>query len=165
MLNIFNNLSVFFEDCYQKINVREYAKLIKVSPPTASRLLKGFEKEGLLKSIEERRNNLYWANRENPLFIDWAKAYRRQKLTPLIFELSEKINYDTIILFGSLIKGETTISSDIDLYLNSGDKKISLEKFEKALKRKIQLHFKKELDNPYLKKNIRQGLLLNGAMI
>jgi predicted nucleotidyltransferase len=165
MLEIFNSLSVFFEDCYRKVNVREYAKLTGVSPPTASTLLKGFEKENLLKTVTERRNNLYWANRENPLFVDLSKAYWRQKLKLLAQELAEQVNYEAIILFGSLIKGETTISSDVDIYLNSNEKRISLEKHEKSLKRKIQLHFKKELANDYLRRNIQKGLLLNGMMM
>jgi predicted nucleotidyltransferase len=165
MLNIFNNLAVFFEDCYREVNVREYAKLIKVSPPTASTILKSLEKEGLLKLREERRNNLYCAIRENSLFIDLSKAYWRQKLAGLTSEISEKINYDTIILFGSLVKGEATANSDMDIYLNSSHKNINLDKFEKNLKRKIQLHFREELSNQQLKKNIERGLLLNGAMI
>lgn len=165
MLDIFNNLSVFFEDCYRKANVREYAKLRGVSPPTASTLLKGFEKENLLKTLTERRNNLYWANRENPLFVDLSKAYWRQKLKLLAQELAEQFNFETIILFGSLIKGEATASSDIDIYVNSTEKRINHEKHEKALKRRIQLHFKKELANDYLRKNIQQGLLLNGMMM
>ncbi len=165
MLAIFNKLSVFFEDCYQEVNVREYAKIIGVTPPTASSILKALEKEGLLKSRTERKNHLYRANRESPVFIDLLKAYWRQKLTDLTKQLTEKINYDTVILFGSLIKGETTVNSDIDIYLDSKEKEIGLKEFEKKLKRRIQLHFRNELNNIHLKKNIQEGLLLNGVMI
>ena len=35
MLNIINNLRPFIEDCYRRISVREYSRLLKVSPPTA----------------------------------------------------------------------------------------------------------------------------------
>lgn len=165
MLNIFNKLSVFFEDCYQEVNVREYAKIMKISPPTASTTLKKLEKEELLNSRIERKNHLYRANTENHFFIDLSKVYWRQKLNELTKQLTEQINYNTIILFGSIIKGETTINSDIDLYLNIEEKKIELKEYEKKLKRKIQLHFKNELNNHHLKKNIQQGLILNGVMI
>nr|MCK4930398.1 nucleotidyltransferase domain-containing protein [Nanoarchaeota archaeon] len=87
------------------------------------------------------------------------------KLTDLTKQLTEKINYDTVILFGSLIKGETTVNSDIDIYLDSKEKEIGLKEFEKKLKRRIQLHFRNELNNIHLKKNIQEGLLLNGVMI
>ena len=53
MLEIINNLAPFFEDCYRRISVREYSKIIKVSPPTASKILMEYYKEGLLKRQEE----------------------------------------------------------------------------------------------------------------
>ena len=165
MLKIFNNLSVFFEDSYREINVREYARLIKVSPPTASTLLKKYENESILKSRKDRLYQFYSANRENSLFIDLSKAYYRIILKSLIEFLANKFNYKTMILFGSLSKGEATKESDIDIFINSIQKEIDIVKFEKVLKRKIQLHFKPELDNEDLKRNIKQGVLLEGEMI
>ncbi|KYK27084.1 hypothetical protein AYK26_00090 [Euryarchaeota archaeon SM23-78] len=165
MLDIFNKLGLFFEDCYREVNVREYARIIRISPPTASTALQRLEKEGLLKSRIERKNHLYRANRENPVFIDLSKAYWRQKLTGLTTFLAEKINYKTIILFGSLTKAEATSNSDIDLYIDYEEKPISLDEFEKKLRRRIQLHFRNELKNINLKKNIQQGMVLNGVMI
>ena len=58
MLNIINNLRPFIEDCYRRINVREYARLTKISPPTASKILSEFNQEGLL-SIEKDRNYIF----------------------------------------------------------------------------------------------------------
>ena len=166
MLKIFNDLSVFFEDCYNELGVREYSRVRGISPPTASALLRELEKEGTLLLTEKKKKNmLYRANRENLLFIELSKAYWGQKLLPLTKFLSEISNYESIILFGSLIKGEATTNSDIDIYLNCNFKEIILEKFEKQLKRNIQLHFKSELKNESLKKSIQQGLLLYGAMI
>jgi len=46
MLNIINSLMPFFEDCYRRINVREYSRLRKSSPPTASKILFELNKEG-----------------------------------------------------------------------------------------------------------------------
>ena len=48
MLNIINNLKPFIEDSYRRINVREYSRLMKISPPTASKTLFELSKEGLL---------------------------------------------------------------------------------------------------------------------
>ena len=50
MLDIINNLTLFFEDNYAKINVRRYSRIMKISPPTASKLLKKYEEENLLES-------------------------------------------------------------------------------------------------------------------
>ena len=49
MLKIFNDLEPFIEECYKEIGVREYSRIIKISAPTASKILKNFESEGLLK--------------------------------------------------------------------------------------------------------------------
>ena len=57
MLTIFNNLKPFFEDNYRRISVREYARIIKISPPSASKLLNNLEKEGLL--TKEKKNYTY----------------------------------------------------------------------------------------------------------
>ena len=35
----------FFQDCYRRINVREYSRLMKISPPTASKLLSSYSQE------------------------------------------------------------------------------------------------------------------------
>ena len=48
MLDIFNRLKPFFEDTAAEISVRQYAKSIRVSPPTASKVLKELHKENLL---------------------------------------------------------------------------------------------------------------------
>lgn len=54
MLDIINNLKPFFEDCYRRINVREYSRLMKISPPTASKLLSKYHKLNLLLVDRDR---------------------------------------------------------------------------------------------------------------
>ena len=70
-----------------------------------------------------------------------------------------------IVLFGSFAKGEDIEDSDIDLYIETLSKKnIDLEKFEKLLKRKIQIFRHKnlnEISNPHLANNIINGIILN----
>ena len=165
MLKIFNNLSPFFEYNYREISVREYSRIIKISAPTASTVLKKYAKEGLLISKQERNHILYRLNRQSYFSLDLQKAYYRIKLNKLVEYLTIHFNYCTIILFGSLIKGETIINSDIDLFINTTNKDIILSKFEKKFNRKIQLHFKSELRNKNLENNIKLGIVLHGSMI
>ena len=73
MLDIFNKLQYFFEDCYRRINVREYAKLMKISPPTASKMLSEFQNEGLLKKEIDKGYHLFYANKENQQFIGLSR--------------------------------------------------------------------------------------------
>ena len=167
MLNIINNLEFFFEDCYRRISVREYAKLIKVSPPTASKILSDYEKEGILKKEIDRQYFFYFANKNNEIFIDFSRIYWKRKLFPLINQLEKELTNHVIILFGSLAKAEVNPDSDIDLAIFSKKKEINVEKFEKKMKRNVQLFwFKsiKDIKNKDLANNIVNGYVLYGKV-
>jgi len=169
MLKIINTLKPFFEDNYRRINVREYARMQKISPPTASKKLTGLEKEGVLKVEKDRQFIYYYANKESQVFIQLLRVYWQIQLNNLGFleELRREYINPTIILFGSLSKAETKIDSDIDLALFSPRKKeINLNKYEKALKRKIQILIfknKEEVKNKQLLNNILNGHKLEGG--
>ena len=168
MLKIINNLHPFIEDCYNEIGVREYSRIIKITPPTASKLLKEFELEGLLKKRTDRGYLLFRANRENSTLKDLAKIYWKQKLKDVIECINSQLYEPTIVLFGSLIKLETKKDSDIDLAVFANiNKKINLEEFEKSLKRKIQLFTFKSLSNinsKELKMNILNSYVIQGVI-
>jgi predicted nucleotidyltransferase len=167
MLNIINNLQPFFEDCYRRINVREYAKIIKVSPPTASKILNSLEKEGILLKEKDRNYLFFSSNKESKQFIDLSRIYWYLKLNKLISYIDNIVIQPTIVLFGSLSKAEATPNSDIDLAVFGHKKPINLENFEKQLKRKIQLFWfvsLKEIANEELKNNILNGYILNGRL-
>lgn len=166
MLEIINNLTPFFEDCYRRISVREYAKIIKVSPPTASKILMEYHKEGLLKKQEDRNYLFFFTNKENKVFIELSKVYWMDKLKEVVEYIENKTVNPTIILFGSLSKAEVTPDSDIDITIISSKKNISLEDYEKKLKRKIQVFWFdnfKEIPKE-LKNNILNGYSLSGKV-
>jgi len=75
MFKELNILYPFFENPSREFNVRETAKLLGISPATASKELKRFAKEGLLKEREEWRVHLYMANTESDLYLDVKKFY------------------------------------------------------------------------------------------
>ena len=168
MLNIINNLHPFIEDCYREIGVREYSRIIKTTPPTASKILKEFELEGLLKRRIDRGYLLFRANRENPLLKDLSKIYWKEKLKEVIEDINSRLYEPAIVLFGSLIKLEAKKDSDIDLAVFTGIKKnINLEKFEKNLKRKIQIFTFKSLsdiNSKELKTNILNSYIIQGVI-
>jgi len=167
MLNIINNLKPFFEDCYRRINVREYSRLMKVSPPTASKILFEMNKEELLKIEKERNYIFYHANKENKDFIDLSRIYWRKKLKNLINYLYKNLTEPVIILFGSLSKGEIRGDSDIDIIILSSKKEINLKKFEKNLKRNIQVFWFNSINDikdQGLKNNIINGYVLGGRL-
>jgi len=168
MLKIIDTLKPFFEDNYRRINVREYARIIKVTPPTASKLLENYRKEGLLKKEEEKQYIYYFANKESKLFRDLSRIYWKYKFEKigLIKFFEESSLNPLIILFGSLSKAEAKIDSDVDMAVFTTTKeKIKLENFEKKLKRKIHLFSfknKENVKNPELLNNILNGYLING---
>lgn len=168
MLKIINGLRPFFEDNYRRINVREYARLLKISPPTASTLLHGYQKEGILKKEEEKQYFYYFANKESSLFIDLSRIYWKIQLEKAgIMDFFEKeLISPVIILFGSLSKAEAKPDSDIDIAVFTSSKKdLNLKQFEKKLGRAVQLFLFQKMENiknKELLKNILNGHILKG---
>lgn len=167
MLNIIDNLKPFFEDCYRRINVREYSRLAKMSPPTASKLLSGYNKEGLLL-VEKNRNYIfYYANKGSKVFIGLSRIYWQIRLKKVIDFFIEKLTNPTIILYGSLSKAEAKADSDIDFCIIGQKKELDIKDFEANLKRKVQLFFFDSIGsikNKDLASNIINGYVLEGRI-
>lgn len=161
MIAIMHDLKPFFEDNYRRIGVREYAKVRRISPPTASTRLRQLHKEQLLKREVERRHHLYYAA-PSELFKDLARAYWRQQLAPLLDNLEEATVTPVIVLFGSLAKGEARKDSDIDLALFTPSRPPSIERFRG---RTVQAHAFRSLDEvpERLRQNILNGHRLRGS--
>ncbi len=169
MLRIIDGIQPFIEDNYRRINIREYARIQGISAPTASKILSSLHREGLLRKENEKQYIYYYADKESALFIDLSRTYWRLSLERdgLIGFLEDELLNPIIILFGSLSKAETKQDSDIDLAVFSISKKeIPLEKYEKKLKRKIQLMLFQKRDDvksPELLNNILNGYIITGS--
>lgn len=167
MLKIINDLSPFFEDCYRRINVREYAKLTHITPPTSSKMLNYYVKEGLLLKTAYRNNLLFYANKDSKVFIDLSRIYWRQKLKELTAYIEEHLMSPAIVLFGSLSKAEAKNDSDIDLAIFASERKLDIKSFENKLKRKIQIYWFEGLakaKSRELASNIANGYVLSGRL-
>ena len=169
MLEIIDSLKLFFEDSYRRINVREYARLQKISPPTASKTLERLHKEKLLKKEIDKQYIYYFANHDSSLFIDFSRIYWKlqfEKAGMLKFLERELLN-PVLILFGSLSKAEVKKDSDIDLAVFTPTKKeLDLKKYERLLNRKIHLLMfskRENVTNLNLLNNISNGYLMSGC--
>jgi predicted nucleotidyltransferase len=169
MLKIFNDLEPFFLDNYRRINIREYARIKKISAPSASTLLNNLENEGLLNKEVERSYIYYFANNKSEIFINlsriyWSITFRK---VGLIEYLEKELIDPLIILFGSFCKAELKSDSDIDLAVFSiSNKTINIKKFEDKLKRKVQLFIfknKEEVKNKELLNNMLNGFIISGG--
>ncbi len=170
MLSDINNLRPFFEDNYERINVRKYARIMKISAPFASKLLKGYEKEGLLLSEAENKYLFFVADKNNMLFIQLQRIYYLDKFrkSGLIKYLEEQLVNPVVILFGSCAKAEISDKSDIDIAIFSPSKKeLNLKPYEKKLKKSIQIFIYKNREeankNPELLNNILNGFIISGS--
>ncbi|MBS3105740.1 nucleotidyltransferase domain-containing protein [Candidatus Woesearchaeota archaeon] len=155
----------------ERLNQRQIARLLKVSPTAIAKAIPKLEKESLL--IKEKQKNmnliLLMLNRNNKM----AMQLKRVENLKLIYEarlnefLEEGLPGATIILFGSYSRGDDTLSSDIDIaIIGRKEKGISLENFEKRLERKIILNFYPSLKEVHkeLKENICNGIVLSGGV-
>lgn len=168
MLKIFNDLEPFLWDNYRRIGVREYAKLRKVSPPTASTMLSALHREGLLRKEKERTYLFFSANDRSQLFLQLSHAYFTQHFerVGLTKQLERELINPLIIMFGSFAKAEINENSDIDIAIFSpSDRDISVKKHEEQLGRSIQVFMfrnKEAVKNKDLLNNILNGVIISG---
>ena len=161
-------LTVFFREPRKVFHIREISRLVKLSQSSVTLHLKELAKENIILKTLEGLYGGYKANRENDMF----RLLKLQNTSFILHEsgcitfLAEKIMPQSIILFGSAAKGEDTEESDIDLFIEGKEMYVNMEKFEKAINRKISLFFKedfKELSKE-LKNNIVNGIKLYGFL-
>ena len=166
-------LNLFLTGSYSKFNVREVARLTKLSPSTASKYLNRLVEKDILKKVAERNYILYSADTESEQFRD-LKIYhniKRIRLSGVIDFIEKEFNYpEAILLFGSFAKGENRKESDVDLFiLSESEQRLELEPFEKKLEAKIQilLYTRRDVEkmkksNKELLNNIINGITLSG---
>ena len=171
MFHELNTLKIFLESPLKDWGVREYARATKISPATASRLLKELAKKGIIKEKKERTFILYKANVENDLYRDIKIFYNIRKIKDSGFleNLNQFYLKPTIIFFGSASRGEDIEGSDFDIVIISEKTKEFPEEkiFEKKINRKIQL-FRikniKDLKNEHLINNVLNGIKIQGEL-
>ncbi len=171
MFKKLNILKLFLEEPNREFNVREVARILKISPATASKELKALVRKGVINERKERLLKLYKANLESDLYRDIKIFYNIRKLkeSGLIKELNRFYLKPTIVLFGSCAFGLDTETSDFDLLVISEktEEFPDIEKFERKVKRKIQLFVVndiRDLKNEHLINNIINGITIQGKI-
>ena len=161
----------FFLNPSIKMRVRQIERELKLPLPSVIRYTKELEEEEILKKEKLAGAVLFSANRSSQKsYLLEKKLYNIEQLyrSGLIDYLTDKLSNPIIIVFGSYSKGEDNENSDVDLYVQTHSKNIvKLEKFEKLLKRNIQLFIHsdlKEVKNPHLMNNIINGITLNNFL-
>jgi predicted nucleotidyltransferase len=170
-----NILMQFLEKPTSRFQLRELARLTKLSTTAVKSALKKLLEENIIKTEKEKHYVFYKVNWD-ALEYKWAKKfYSINKIfaSGLIKYLDEQLNYpEAIVLFGSAARGEDAERSDIDLFVFSVNKKeLNLKEFEKKLGKPImlQLFNKAEFEiakkkNKELINNVINGVILKGYL-
>lgn len=153
----------------EKLSQREIARYLDVSPTAVASALKSLKAKDLIKLEETKTINFISYNRDNPKAIELKRAENLKNIyiSGLSGYLEEKLAGATVILFGSYSKGEDTKGSDIDIaVVGRKEKIIELEKYEKAINRKISIQFYSSWKgiHRHLKNNILNGIVLCGSV-
>ena len=160
----------FFVNTTNKSRVRQIERELKLPLPSVIRYTKELVKEEILKKENIGGIVLFSANRGSSQFTIEKKLFNLKQIycSGLIDNFVKEYFNPTIVLFGSFSKGEDLDDSDIDLYIETPSKKdINLNRFEKILKRKIQVFKYKNINqipNMHLANNIINGIVLNGFL-
>lgn len=157
---------LFFENPSQEFYLRQIAKLTGTPKTTVSRILKQLLKEKLILRKKSVPFDKYIANTENTLYKFYKKYFIIEKLykSGLLEYIVNETHPKALILFGSCAKGEYNKNSDIDIFVNSSETALNLEKFR--LKHKINLFFEPNILNlsKELRQNITNGIILYGML-
>jgi len=172
MFNELNILKVFFESPNKSFSVRDIAKIVKITPATASKQLKELAKREFISYKHERAADLYKANLDNEAYRDLKVYYNIRKLkeSGFIDALNKFYLKPAVILFGSTAKGIDTEESDFDVVVISEKTTVfpEIKKFEKKLCKGIQMFNVKELKelkNEHLINNVINGIKIQGEVI
>lgn len=139
----------------------EIAKEAKVTKLVANKWLKKYVAEGLIGYVKEKgKFPHYTASANNSVYYSYKRVYALEKLhkSGVIPRLLSLKTAKTVILFGSIIKGDWYKDSDIDIFIFGDISNFDKKSYELRLNKNIELHIfanRKEI------KELKTGLLNN----
>ncbi len=151
---------------------KEITKQAKVTKAVANKWLKKYVAQGLLIRIKkERKFPFFTAGSNNQIYYSAKRIYALEQLynTGLISKLLSLKNAKTIILFGSIIRGDWYADSDIDIFIHGSSKDFDKNIYESKLKKHIELQVFENKDEinevkTGLIKNVINGYVLKGQI-
>ena len=150
----------------------EIVREAKITKLVANKWLKKYVSEGLLKHIKEKgRFPHFTVGSNNPVYYSLKRVYALEQLhkSGLIPKLLSLKTAKTIILFGSIAKGDWYKKSDIDIFIFGDISDFDKKNYEHKLQKNIELHIfkdKKEVEEVKtgLIKNIINGYIIKGQI-
>lgn len=150
----------------------EIVKEAKITKPVANKWLKKYTSEGLLKHIKEKGKFPHFtAGSNNFVYQSLKRVYALEQLhkSGLVPKLLSLKTAKTIILFGSIAKGDWYKNSDIDIFVLGDISNFNKNIYELKLRKHIELHIfqnKEEIENVQtgIIKNIVNGYVVKGRI-
>jgi len=146
----------------------EIVKKTNIARAAVNKWLNKYQKEGLLKKIKENGKFPYFTvGSNNPVYQSKKRIYMLTKLyqSGMIKDLISLGKAKTIILFGSIARGDWYKDSDIDIFIYGTSKGFEKIKYELELHRDIELHVFETINEI---KKVKSGLInnvINGYVI
>ncbi len=168
-------LNIFFENPTQRFQLRELARLSKISTTGVKSSLLELLNTKLITKMKEKNYEYYESNRNDVNYKIYKKFFNVKLLSEigLVDYLEKELDYpEAIFLFGSAARGEDVERSDFDVFVLAYKKKeMDLNKYKKLLKREIKLIIMNKEDfektktkNPEIINNIINGINLKGFL-
>ncbi len=150
----------------------EVAREAKVTRAVANKWLKKYVHDGLIKNIKEKGRFPYFtAGSNNPFYYSLKRVYALEQLhkSGLIPRLLSLKDARTVIIFGSMARGDWYKDSDIDIFIYGDVGDFDKTVYELKLGKSIELHIfnnKKDIQNVKtgLIKNVINGYLVKGQI-
>ena len=163
---------IFFLEPTKEHYLMEISRKIKIAHTSTKNNLDKLARQGMIKkqikTRASRRFPIFTANIDNSEYKNYKRLFNYQTIIEigLIKHIQDKLMPKTIVLFGSYFRGEDIENSDIDIFIECKKQNINLDKFNKKLKRTIELHFKEDFKKypKELKNNIMNGITLSGFL-
>jgi predicted nucleotidyltransferase len=166
--SVWNVFEVFSNEPLKIHFIKEISRKINLAPTSVRKHLETLEKQNILLKKQGDRFKGYIANRDSEEFLFSKKVLNIYKIyqSRLVDYIYDVCVPNSIILFGSFSIGEDIEKSDIDIFVESKEKKLDLSKFKKILNKEINLFFNPDINklNNELKNNILNGTVLKGFL-
>ena len=139
----------------EKSHIRKISKKLNQIPSTTQRILKKLEKEKVVDFELQGKNKIYFLKPtiEARVYLKMSEEYKLLKLIQnpfmksIVKEIISIINCEMILIFGSYAKNLEKNSSDIDIYIETKNKKLkeNISKINSKMNVKIG-ELKKRMD-------------------
>lgn len=158
---------LFFNYPGKDFHIREIARLLNRPKSSVSYRINKLLEDNIIK---KNKTGVFTSFRANDQHDMYRFKKRQEGILNIIhsglIDYLDKRNPRCIILFGSFAKAEYDAESDIDIFVQAKDTRLQLSKYEKDLRRTINVFFEPDLNklSPELLNNILNGIKLRGVI-